>query len=533
MDYPMVSLIMPCRNEKDFIRKSLGSFLNTHYPLDKLEIIVVDGSSDDGTREIVEEISREHSNIRVLSNPKKYVPFAMNIGIRASRGEIIIRADAHTKYPPDYISKCIEYLEKTDAWCVGGPFYSEPSKNTLTAKIITYILSSPFGVGTSYFRTHKKSMYTETVPYGAFKKEVFDKIGLYDERFIRAQDYELCRRLAKHGGKIFMTPEIKNIYHPPSNVRDFIRKAQFTGTCNAINLRYYAYTFHWRHFIPFIFFAGFIICSILVFIGAFASLELLLFGIAPVVLYFILAFSASIGSYLRKKIPLVAAPYMTGIFFLYHFMYGYGTFIGMISADPKERPVSKLKNPYPFKRIFDIFLSLAGIFMFLPVWALIIFLYCLEKEKIFFIQERVGKLGTIFKVIKFRTMNDKEEVKKKFHKFLRSSALDESPQLINIFKGEMSFVGPRPLVLKEVLGSRVIQIRGKSVPGLTGPAQILLSKDDDPEKKAGLDKWYISKMSFLLDIKIILVSLKITLGRRWESKGKKLKDLSLFDDIKY
>src|SRR4030042_767069 len=166
MSTPFVSVVMPCSNEEQFIRKSLISLLQTDYSKEKLEIIiVVDASSSDATPEIVGELARGNSVITVLANPWKVIPVAMNIGIRASRGDIIIRADAHSEYPSNYIGTCVAYLRTTEAWCVGGPFYNKPAADTLTAKIIAAVLSCPFLVADSRFRTSRKPMYVETVPY--------------------------------------------------------------------------------------------------------------------------------------------------------------------------------------------------------------------------------------------------------------------------------------------------------------------------------------------------------------------------------
>ncbi|MCQ9204950.1 MAG: glycosyltransferase, partial [Omnitrophica bacterium] len=117
MNYPFISIIMPCGDEVNFIRKSLGSLLKTEYPKENLEIIiVVDEQSDDGTKKILQEMASKNSMVKILNNPHRTVPFAMNKGIKASTGKIVIRVDAHTEYPSDYIPKCVEYLNKTDAW---------------------------------------------------------------------------------------------------------------------------------------------------------------------------------------------------------------------------------------------------------------------------------------------------------------------------------------------------------------------------------------------------------------------------------
>jgi glycosyltransferase involved in cell wall biosynthesis len=328
---PFVSMIMPCGSEARFIRASLGSLLATEYPKEKLEIIVVlDKRVNDGTDKILEEILSQEAIVKVLDNSKGSVPFAMNIGIKASRGEVIIRVDAHGRYPCEYINKCVEYLEKTGAWCVGGPFYNEPAVDTFMAKAICAILSSPFMVADSKFRTKKEAMYVETVPFGAFKRETFDKIGLYDERFVRHQDYELCKRIAEFGGKIFMTPEIKNIYYPRQTLKSLLDKARYYGLWDALGYKIHSYTFAWRHFVPAPFFLGVLVCLALSVAGIFTHSSLAVVGLLPIIIYLAVGFVFSIGTCRKNNLNLFASFLLPFICFLYHFNFGYGLMMGLI-----------------------------------------------------------------------------------------------------------------------------------------------------------------------------------------------------------
>lgn len=180
---------------------------------------------------------------------------------------------------------------------------------------------------------------------------------------------------------------------------------------------------------------------------------------------------------------------------------------------------------YLLKRIFDFTVALIGIFVSLPLW--IIFgsiIWLKDKGAIFYIQDRVGLNGKIFKMIKFRTMNNSNEKNSNFTKFLRTTALDELPQLINILKGEMSFVGPRPLVPEEVSQDREISSRFIVRPGLTGMAQILVPKDASLLEKSNYDLWYIKNQSFRLDATLILKSFWISLSRKWDIISKNLKE---------
>jgi glycosyltransferase involved in cell wall biosynthesis len=315
---------MPCRNEAKYIEKSLGSLLKTDYPKDKLEIIVVEGQSTDGTKDVLESIASKNPIVKVLTNPQKATPIALNIGIKVAKGDIIIRTDAHTEYPSDYINKCVDYLNKVDAWCVGGPVYTVPIKNTLIPQIIASLLSCPFGVGGSSFRTKKKEMYVDTVPYGAFRKDIFERIGLYDERLIKNEDNELCSRISKYGGKIFMTPEIKNIYYARSNIKELLINAYSNGKWNAFTQKLCPYAFKWRHFLPGVFFLGVILCSGLAILSLATKPIISLLVASPLVLYFLLAGIFSFKICKQDKINFLCIPLIMSVFFLYHFSYGYG-----------------------------------------------------------------------------------------------------------------------------------------------------------------------------------------------------------------
>jgi glycosyltransferase involved in cell wall biosynthesis len=213
-DLPFVSIIIPCRNEDRFIGMCLNSILANNYPKDRLEVLVVDGMSEDGTRAIVKGYARRYALIRLLDNPKKITPAALNIGIANAKGEIIMRMDAHNVYPADYISGLVSWLEKTEADNVGGVWVTLPAKETSMAQAIAIGLSHPFGVGNAYFRIGaSEPKWVDTVPFGCYRREVFDRIGMFDEDLARNQDDEFNHRLIKHGGRILLVPEVVSYYY--------------------------------------------------------------------------------------------------------------------------------------------------------------------------------------------------------------------------------------------------------------------------------------------------------------------------------
>jgi glycosyltransferase involved in cell wall biosynthesis len=220
-EQPFVSIIIPCRNEEKFIGKCLESILKSDYDQERIEILVVDGMSDDQTRASVESFCSKHKCVRLHDNPGKIVPSALNTGIEAARGEIIIRMDAHNIYPEDYISKCVRYLEEYGVDNVGGVWITLPGADTHVAKSIALAISHPFAAGNAYYRIGaKEPTYVDTVPFGCYRRDVFDRIGLFDEELIRNQDDEFNLRLLKSGGRILLAPEIYSYYF----ARDSIKK---------------------------------------------------------------------------------------------------------------------------------------------------------------------------------------------------------------------------------------------------------------------------------------------------------------------
>ena len=264
---PLVSVIIPCRNEEKYIGECLDSLVSQDYPKENLEVLVVDGMSEDRTREVIEKFKiprtrafgtvrgRQNltSNIQLMDNPKKFTPFGLNIGIKNAKGEIIIRMDAHATYERDYISKCVKYLNEYDADNVGGIIKTLPAKNTLVDKAIATCLSSPFGAASDFRVGSNQPKETDTVFGGCYKKEVFDRIGLFNENLIRSQDMEFNLRLKKAGGKILLAPDIVTYYYPKSNLKDFFLHTFEDGIWAIYPLKFVKIPFKLRHYIPLIF----------------------------------------------------------------------------------------------------------------------------------------------------------------------------------------------------------------------------------------------------------------------------------------
>jgi glycosyltransferase involved in cell wall biosynthesis len=207
-----------------YIAACLDSILAGSYPLGRLEILVADGRSNDGTREILSRYVAGHPCVRVLDNAQLSTPAALNVAIRAASGSVVIRMDAHVLYPPDYVRRLVTALEETGADNVGGVLQTVAAEDTPIAKAIALALSHRFGVGNSHFRTGtRERREVDTVPFGCYRRETFDRIGMFDEELVRNQDDELNFRLIAHGGRILLLPEVICRYFARRSFRQVAR----------------------------------------------------------------------------------------------------------------------------------------------------------------------------------------------------------------------------------------------------------------------------------------------------------------------
>ena len=324
---PYISIVMPIYNENKYIENCINSLLKQDYPLEKMEWIFVDGNSKDETVAKIKKYQDLYPKlIKILNNPKKIVPCAMNIGIKESKGEYIIRLDAHADYDYNYISKCIEYLKKTNADNVGGIAITK-SKGFI-GNTIAKMLSCKFGVGNSEFRTEGKEGYVDTVPFGAFKRDVFEKYGFYDERLIRNQDNELNYRIRKNNGKIYLSDQIKFSYYCRDSIKGIVNMAIKNGMWNIITMKLCPGSMGIRHFIPMLFLCSLFVMPIL---SIFSNLFLYLFVI-EMGMYFILDlyFSKKMAKNIKEFFLLLY------LFPLFHITYGYGSIKGILKILIKQ-----------------------------------------------------------------------------------------------------------------------------------------------------------------------------------------------------
>lgn len=322
---PNVSIIVPCRNEAKSIRSCLESVVESSYPKDQLELLVVDGRSDDRTRDIVEEFSQQYPWVRLLENARRITPAALNIGIQSAKGNIVIRMDAHTVYPSDYVSKLIEWLERTGADNVGGVCVTRPANNTPKAQAIAVGLSHPWGVGNSHFRIGVTApKWVDHVPFGCYRREVFDRIGIFDERLVRNQDDELNHRLIKHGGRILLVPEIVSYYTARDSLKNLWVMYYQYGYYKPLAVRMLGTVVTMRQLVPSAFVGSLTLTAML---APWSSLMALFCGMVAAAYLLV---DLGIGSSVAIKKGVRCGLWSTVVFPILHISYGIGYLRGVL-----------------------------------------------------------------------------------------------------------------------------------------------------------------------------------------------------------
>ena len=318
----MLSVICPIYNEEKYIARCIESIMQQDYPKDDLEVLFVDGMSKDRTREIIASYLPQCPYLRVLDNPQQIVPPAMNIGIREAKGDIIIRLDAHAFFPVNYFSELVKNLVELKADNVGGVCRTLPVNDTVVCKSIANVLSSSFGMGNSHFRVGAKGvMEVDTVPFGCFHRELFDRIGYFDEELIRNQDDEFNGRIIKNGGKIYLLPQLVIDYFARDTIGKVYKMFYQYGLFKPLVNKKLGSPATIRQFFPLVFVLGLIVGPFFGFISpwflvAYAGVLLAYFGIATM-------FS------LRDTKNLKQILIQDWTYFVVHFAYGWGYINGL------------------------------------------------------------------------------------------------------------------------------------------------------------------------------------------------------------
>ena len=320
-DLPLVSAIVAMRDEEAFVGKCLDSLAAQDYPSARLEVLVVDGRSTDRSREVVSARQETVPQLRLLDNEKRISPAAFNIGIREAKGQVVIILGAHCYVAPDYVSRCVEYLNKTGADCVGGPI--ETIGETDTARGIALAMSSPFGVGDALFRYSDHEQYVDTLAFGAYRRDVFRRVGLFDEELVGSEDDEFNYRLRSQGGKLFLTPAIKSFYYGRGSFSALCRQYFRYGLGKMRVVARHPKLVRLRHFIPALFVASLVVCALLSLISPGFALLLAVIVVA----YLLVSILASV--LIASKEGWRYLPLLPLAFACLHLSYGAGFLLGL------------------------------------------------------------------------------------------------------------------------------------------------------------------------------------------------------------
>lgn len=339
----LISVIVTVRNEEKFIIPCLNSINAFDLPSGvEVEIFVIDGMSTDKTWELVNDKACCDSRIRIISNPRITQAAGVNLGILNSRGNWIAWLGAHSVYPKDYLGRLFAKAKQTKADYTGGVINTIAYNNSCSAALVQALTTHRFGVGGSGFRTNAKDGPADTASYGLFNRQIFYKIGLFDERLVRAQDFEYNSRIRQSGGVVWLDTQLIVDYYNQPNLLKFLKKQLFKeAPYNAFMWYLAPYTFTYRHAITSVFTIG-VIGGL--FLSPFSRVVNYIF-ISAIVLYFFLAVVSALQQAKRYK-NLLHVLTLPISFFLYHFLHGLGVLCGIFRLVTGTSPVQKIKEPW-------------------------------------------------------------------------------------------------------------------------------------------------------------------------------------------
>lgn len=329
----MLSVICPIYNEEKYIAGCIESILAQDYPKDDLEVIFADGMSTDRTRGIVASYALKYPFIKLIDNPARIVPPALNRAIEVSKGDIIMRLDAHASYPANYFSALVNAINVYDADNVGAVCKTDVLNKTSKSMAIRAVLAHPLGVGNSTFRTGiDKAKEVDTVPFGCWRRSAFDKYGKFDERLIRNQDIEFNKRIGHGGGKIIIVPDTYSTYYARESFSKLAKNNYGNGKWNILTVWYTRQmeSLGLRHFIPLLF----VLSLILPIIGAIFWHPLILIAIASFTSYTLAVSLVSLNISRRQHLNFLR---LVQTFFVLHLSYGWGSLVGLLKLPFEKR----------------------------------------------------------------------------------------------------------------------------------------------------------------------------------------------------
>jgi succinoglycan biosynthesis protein ExoA len=326
---PFISIVVPIRNEQATLERLTRSLLDQDYPHDRYEIIMADGGSHDRTRQILAEIDRER-RVRVLENPGRTAPAALNVAIAAARGDIVTRVDGHSFVAPDYLSRIVAVMEETGESVVGGPVLMHA--DTPFRKALVEAMYSKVGVGSVPYRTLQHRAFVESLQTGSFKRTVLDKVGLFDETLAVVEDLDMNTRIRKAGFRLLLDPTIRFWYLPRSSLAGVRRQIYTYGLVKVRILKKHPDVFKWKYVVPTVFVVLLTVALLLVATGRIAGLV------------FIGAYAAVIAGFALSRVPRLGAgaARLLAILPTLHIGYGLGFLAGIAERIFGRRPHARV-----------------------------------------------------------------------------------------------------------------------------------------------------------------------------------------------
>lgn len=320
---PLCSIVIPCLNEEDYVEAVVQAAMEQEYPREKLEILIADGGSTDRTRAIVAALAAEDPRVRLVDNPGRFPSAGMNEGIKRSRGAVIVRMDAHAEYARNYVRASVEALRRTGAANVGGA--ARPRHRGRFQQALCTALGSRLGMGGAAFRDPDREGFVDTVFNGAFRREVFEQVGLFDASARTNEDAEMNQRIIEAGGRVFLSRDVVAYYYPRASLRALSRQYFSYGKGRARTLLRHRRLLSLRPVIPFMTVSTFAVLGALsLAFSVFAPLfyaALLVYALAVVAESARLAAGAGL-----RLVPLFAA-----IFPAMHMAHGLGFAAGLVA----------------------------------------------------------------------------------------------------------------------------------------------------------------------------------------------------------
>ena len=322
-----ISIIIPIYNEEKYIKECILSIMQCDYDIAQMELLLVDGMSEDSTREIIRQLQQEYACIRLIDNPRKIAPIAMNLGIKKAQGEYVFIVSAHASYTKSYFTKLVEQIQRLDADCVGGVLKTDVKNHSVKADAIKEVLSHPLGVGNASFRTGSTQIRkVDTVAFGCYNRKTFELYGYFDETLVRNQDIELNKRIINGGGKIYLIPKVQCTYYARENFTDLAKNNYANGYWNILTAYYTKKlsSLSLRHFIPLLF----VISLVLPMMFALWFPKIVWISILSLVSYLslVIIISLKLQTYTTTLGALVRS------FLTLHLSYGVGSLIGLVKV---------------------------------------------------------------------------------------------------------------------------------------------------------------------------------------------------------